>query len=661
MIPRSLSSGPIMSASPTRLDPADAKSEDETFWFAYGLFATFVLAGTVWAVYGRALDAPFICDDFPTIVESESIRQLWPLWGDVEHPGPLNAARNQPTCGRPLVNFTFALNYHFGQLNPRGYRLINIAIHTFNALLVAAIARRTLRLSCFKGRFDGVAGPLALAAALLWAAHPLVTETIVYVTQRTELMVAFFYMATIYGSLSFWEADRSTTKIAWLILAVLACWAGMASKEVMASAPIMVLLFDRTFVSGSLERAWHRSPLLYVGLFASWIILLLLNYSGPRSASVGFHLGVSATDYWFTQAQILLMYLKLAIWPWPLSIHYDPIYLKTFGEAWMYVLPVAGLAAGTLYLLWRRTAVGYAGAFVFAILTPTMLVPIVTEVAAEKRMYLPLATLAVLVVAGGYDLLCRVTKGRSALALVGGASFLLALAGGVVSAHRLTAFRDELKIWLDVVENNPRAAATAQYNVGTIFLERGNPQAAIDYFQRALKIEANYAKAEFNLGTALSAVGRHDEAIAHYRRAIEIQPDYILAHNRLGHVSLQAGRPEDAVAHFQTALRLAPNDAGAHHALAAALAQTGRFEDAVRHFEAAISLQPEMVQAHANLMAAYAKLGRSSDAARAAEQALKLAQAKGDSGLAERIEVFLARLRSGQPGAPDSSATDADK
>jgi tetratricopeptide (TPR) repeat protein len=558
------------------------------------------------------------------------------------------------------VNYSFALNYHFGQLGPRGYRLVNIAIHTFNALLLAAIARRTLRLSYFEGRFDGVAGPLALAAALLWAVHPLVTETIVYVTQRTELMVAFFYMATIYGSLSFWEADRSTTKFAWLILAVLACWAGMASKEVMASAPIMVLLFDRTFVSGSLANAWNRSPLLYVGLFAGWTILLLLNYSGPRSASVGFHLGVSAADYWFTQAQILLMYLKLAIWPWPLSIHYDPPYLKTFGEAWMYVLPVVGLAAGTLYLLWRGTAVGYASTFIFAILTPTMVVPVVTEVAAEKRMYLPLAMLTVLVVAGGYDLLSRVMKGWYALALVGCASVLLAGAGGVVSAHRLAAFRDELTIWLDVLEHNPRAA-TAQYNVGTILLERGEPQESIDYFQRALETEANYAKAEFNLGTALSAVGQHNDAIAHYRRAIEIQPDYILAHNRLGHVSLRAGRLEDAVAHFRMALHLQPNDAGAHHALAAALAQTGRFEEAVRHFEAAISLQPEMVQAHANLMAAYAKLGRSSDAVRTAEQALKLARAKRDLELAERIEAFLANLRSGRPGAPTPSARDADE
>src|SRR3972149_8329883 len=219
------------------------------------LTATALLVVAVWVVYWQAVDTPFICDDAPSIVENESIRRLWPLWGDRERPGPLSPPQDSPTSGRPLVNWRFALDYYFSGLTPRSYRVVNGILHTLNVLLLAALVRHVLRMSYFGGRVATTAGPLAFVVALLWALHPLVTETVVYVTQRTELMASFFYLATLYASLRYWDANR----IGWLVAAVLACWAGMASKEVMASAPLMVLLFDRTFNSRSIREAWQAS------------------------------------------------------------------------------------------------------------------------------------------------------------------------------------------------------------------------------------------------------------------------------------------------------------------------------------------------------------------------------------------------------------------
>src|SRR5207253_2214235 len=100
------------------------------------------------------------------------------------------------------------------------------------------------------GRFNLSAGWLAPAVALIWALHPLQTETVIYATQRTELLMALFYLATLYCSMRYWlTADSRAT---WLVLAILACLCGMASKEVMVTAPVMVLLFERTFIAGSL-------------------------------------------------------------------------------------------------------------------------------------------------------------------------------------------------------------------------------------------------------------------------------------------------------------------------------------------------------------------------------------------------------------------------
>src|SRR5262249_8571383 len=152
------------------------------------------------------------------------------------------------------------------------------------------------------------------------------------VTQRTELMMAFCYLATLYCSLRFWsfapeavEQDLDAKpprndsslnqrfRVAWLTLAILACAIGMASKEVMVSAPLVVLLFERTVVAGSLKDALRRSWPLYVGLASTWCVLLFLNLDPPRSESAGFASGVSAVQWWLTQAQVLLIYLKLMV------------------------------------------------------------------------------------------------------------------------------------------------------------------------------------------------------------------------------------------------------------------------------------------------------------------------------------------------------------
>ncbi len=321
-----------------------------------------MVAGAVWLVYWRALNSPFIFDDSGSVADNLSIVKLWPLIGDSEHHGPLNPRADLPTSGRPLVNLSLAVNYSFGHRNPVGYHVFNLIVHVLSAFLLMAIVRRTLCLDYFAGRFVQSSAPLAFFVALLWALHPLQTETVVYVTQRTELMVGFFYLATLYCSLRYWAADSGAGRNTWLALAITACLAGMACKEVMVSAPVIVLLFERTFIRGSLRRAMQKSWPLYVGLFLSWGLLLYLNYNAPCAESAGFHLGLPAYTWWLTQTKVLLLYLKLTVWPSPLSIHYEMPYLETLGAAWPWLAPVILLTVATLILLWRRSAAGFVGA-----------------------------------------------------------------------------------------------------------------------------------------------------------------------------------------------------------------------------------------------------------------------------------------------------------
>ena len=155
--------------------------------------ASFLLLGVViWLVYGRCLNDPFIFDDESTIANNPSIVRLWPLAGDAEQPGPLNPPNELPISGRPLVNLTLALDDHFGGESPVGYHAFNLVVHWLSAVVLLGIVRRTLELEYFHGRFTGSTDLLALIVSVLWAVHPLQTETVVYITQRTELMVGFF-------------------------------------------------------------------------------------------------------------------------------------------------------------------------------------------------------------------------------------------------------------------------------------------------------------------------------------------------------------------------------------------------------------------------------------------------------------------------------------
>lgn len=542
-----------MSKPKRRHEPIASPPSDAAAWLAL-----VVLAVATWAIYGRALAAPFIFDDQYSLLQNRSITSLWPLIGDGDGRGPLNPPRESPTAARPLANLTFALNYHFVRLDPRGYRVVNLLIHLVNGMLLWAIVRRTLRLPRFGGTFDRSAGWMALAAALLWTVHPLVTETVVYITQRTELLVACFYLLTLYSSLRYWSADSIQTRRIWLALTCIACLAGATSKEVFATAPLVVLLFEWTFLGGTPREIARRSWPLYVTLATSWLVLAAMQLNSPRSESAGFSLGVSLVDWWTTQAEIFLMYLKLAVWPSPLVIHYEWPGLETLSSGWPAVLVVAFLGAATLALVWQRRASGYLAACVFAVLAPTHLIPIITEIAAERRMYLPLAALVTLALVGGYYLATRIASKESARKLSLFAFAALVLAYGAVSFQRVGDYQDDVLLWRQVVGLQPHNHV-AHTNLAGALAARRESAAAIAQYREALRLKPEFTEGRYSFGMALAATGQLDEAIAELRRVVEEMPEAYRIRNNLGVVLFSAGRLPEAIAEFEKTLELQPD------------------------------------------------------------------------------------------------------
>ncbi len=604
-------------------------------------------------VYANSLANPFLFDDLSAVTRNTQIRSLSPSVA-------LSPPDETPVARRPLVNLTFAVNYAVGGLDVRGYHAGNLLVHVLAALAFFGLVRRALRLDSLAPTFGRHATALAGAAALVWVLHPLHTEIIDYVSQRTAALMGMCYLLTLYCSVRALRGPRRR----WSVLAVLACAAGMASKETMVTAPLLVVLFDRVFVFTTLRGAIQARRGLYAGLASTWLILAGLMAVGDRS-TVGFGAGVGAWSYLLNQSAIIVDYLWLAVWPVALVVDYGVPVPIGLGQVWWQALSIVALLVATLAGLWFRPRAAFAGAVFFLTLAPTSsIVPIATEVGAERRMYLPLAALVALAVCLAYrsgSAVLRWERPRwpwpswpveraapqvSMAALV----ILCALFGGR-AALRNHEYRSALTLARVTVERRPHGRS--YYALANALLENGRSQEAISTFRLASR---DFAPGHFALGSLLlsngelesgiaelraftrrmpdhAAVGPAQQMIANalsdrgeYPAAIDLlqqvvgrAPDNLRAQVSLGRALLRVGRHAEAVPHLTLAADAAPRERSLQTMLGAALAESGHLEKAVARFKAALALDPQdpastrnLRQAEANL--AYARRLRTSPA-----------------------------------------------
>lgn len=591
---------------------------------ARAAIAPALLVAAVALVFARGLDAPFVFDDVHAIVENPHLRQLWPPTS------ALSAPAESSLSGRPLASLSFALDYAVGGLDPRGYRVTNVVLHALSALLLLALVRRTLATPSLAPRFGRDAGSLAPAIAALWALHPLQSESVAYVVQRTELLMGFFLLATVWAAARGFGSDRHRT--AWFVVSALACVCGMASKEVMAAAPPIVLLYDRGFVSGSFRSAIRRHGGLYAGLAAGWVGLALLSDPSQRSASVGFHHGVSALRYLWTQAGVVLWYLRLVFWPHPLVIAYDWPIAARFSEAAPQVVVASALALATLVALARRAALGFAGAWFFLILAPTSsLLPIVTEVAAERRMYLPLAAVVACVVLaaqrGAAAVVARPAARRTALrAMLATLGVAAALALSARTVARLAHYRSAEALWSATLEHVPghRQAHDMHFEIARDLARRGRLGDAASHYALALARRPDFFEAWANLANLRAQQGRLEEAISAYERAHSLAPGHAEIEVSLGLAHGRAGRTLAAQEHLEAALKLAPEHGIAHVALARISLRRGESARALRHAQRAVAALPADAEAWSTLGQALSAAGRHEEALAGFDEALRL-------------------------------------
>lgn len=609
--------------------------------------------------YAGTFCLPLVFDDTLNIIENPYIHDLRAFSDPTQASSAYTMFRS-----RILGYLSFALNYKIGGLDPRGYHIVNLAVHISSALLVYALFILLIKASlALEEAQSGLSSFAPLFGALLFAVHPVQTQAVTYISQRFASMSAMFVLLSVVSYLAS-RVNAGRLRYALYLLALVSGALGMKTKETAVMGPVMIALAEWMFLQGS---GWRRAAPVAPFLLLMLIVPLTL-LAGDISANLIGQAGrvsniaeptLGRMDYAITQIAVVTTYLRLLILPIGQNLDYDyPIYHSLLEPriilGALVLLALAGLG---VWLFRRRNvdassriaAFGIAWFFITLSLESSLL-PL-SDVIFEHRVYLPSAGIFISVSALWYG--SKWAQGKAGTIIAIAAIVILAEA----AVLRNEVWRTEIALWWDVTEKSPNKArpftnlgnayasagrrkeAISAFkraialrdgqiepyaNLGMAYAEEGDMQKSIEMYALALRIDPAHIPTLNGYASALLKLGRTSEAIGLLRRAVEIDTHAPNSYYNLGLVLNMTGDYAGAISAYTSALRIEPGRPDTNTNLGAAYLMTGQNEQALTYFRRAVELSPSNPDMHYNMAVAYMRLGLVAQAREAIERALEL-------------------------------------
>ncbi|MCC6544412.1 MAG: tetratricopeptide repeat protein [Nitrospirae bacterium] len=613
-------------------------------------------------IYLNSLNNPFEFDDDVVVVRNVNIREP----GNIPRYffDPSLGANDPKVAGhyRPLVIMSYAVNYALGGLSPIGYHIVNLAFHAGSAflifLMVKAMSGRVEQAPVSppskdrRGRSkqsdtritshpegvsnDSVWSLAAIAAGLIFLVHPFNSEAVNYTTARSSVMSGFFYLLAFYFWVRYRSEKLSSFTSNFYIASLLAFVAGMLSKEVAVTLPVMLWLYDLYGFQQAPGR--HSSTLAYVLNWRTYIpylpfvLIVVVPYLMIRFFSLGRVIDPFQRDMitqLLTEIPVLVKHWQMFLLPRGLSIIHDTgVYSSVLGAVLLSGFLLILYIFLAFYFIWKgRHSLRAASFFMFwffIVLLPTTIIPL-NAVFQENRGYLAIVSFVVLMGMAIAELGKKIS--RSAMMAV-----LLVLLGtyGAITVHRNMVWGDSVALWKDTVEKTPRSSL-AYAGLANAYRDRGDLFLSAETAEKGLSIDPNSYYAIVNLGRTYQMLGKTDRAIAEYEKALRIAPGEAVISNDLAILYGQKGDLEHAELYLKKAAEEWQDQPNIHYNLAVVMAGRGRLKESEVEFRKALSLNPSYIQARLELADTLEKLGRNNEAAEQYGEVIRLSSAGPDN------------------------------
>jgi hypothetical protein len=549
---------------------------------ASGVAAGFLLLALL--IYWPSLHGPFILDDFDLMEAFSAVRA-----GD-----RLALLRTL----RPVLMLTYVWNHRLaGGFDPFYFHLTNVLLHGLNAILLW----RFLATLFTPGRFDEWVPPplralLIYGVPLLFLTSPIQTESVAYISSRSEVLSTTFYLLALWV---FASSLRETKPWVTALLVIVFSGAAALTKQDKVTLPVAILLLDYLLLA---RTDWRRlkETLPTYGLFAVGLVAAFFVVIRPVlfAGSAGF--GLDWQTYVLTQFRVVFLYLRLLLVPVGLNLDRDIAPSQTLWEhfSWLGLLGLVALVAVVIRYHRRFPVVAFGAMFFLLGLAPGFYPRL--DYAAERWLYLPSIGFFFTAVI----LLYRwIGSARPAAAVLAG----LAVAYSIGTYQRSTVWASDVRLWQDTVAKSPQKVRPLMW-LGRIYIGRGQQALALQALETGEQFveqgSEEHAHLLNNIGLAHANMKDYASAIQAYRRAIEMIPDEPLLHSHLAVALIRIGRKEEGWQAFAKAFEYVSLQPEPYQLRGQEHFQERRYREAAADFREAVRLRPGNPVASRNLAAA---------------------------------------------------------